>query len=183
MIRTGAYCSGQVSRTVRSTCSSRRDAIVQARGRRRRRSTHEGLRTQRILLGSLSSPSATLLLLGFQAEYDAALGFEVLNANADAVVSQQEFLKSYSSSRRGTTALDAIAAAPAAAAAAAAAEANAEAAAITTRQYALLALKSGLPFVAFGFVDNFIMVRYSNTSKSPVRQWIHIFTSACACGT
>jgi hypothetical protein len=93
----------------------------------------------------------------------------VVNANSDATVSQQEFLQSYTSSRRRSSyptevAVDAAALSGAAAAAlaggaeGAAGVSGGGSSAITGKQYALLAVKSGLPFVAFGFVDNFIMV-------------------------
>lgn len=93
-----------------------------------------------------------------QAEYNAALSFDAVNADADATVSQNEFLKSFTSSRYRRTAPIDAAATTTDAAKKGTVKGGSDVATITKRQYVLLAVKSGLPFVAFGFVDNFIMV-------------------------
>ena len=91
----------------------------------------------------------------------------------------------YSSARRGTRAATAIAEAAEAAAAPAAAAASdlgspVASGAITPRQYALLALKSSLPFVAFGFVDNAIMITAGDAIEASIGVALSLSTMAAA---
>ena len=82
-----------------------------------------------------------------------------MNSDADSAVSMNEFVKSFTSSRYRRSATIDPAATSAEVAGKGTVEGSGDLATITARQYTLLAIKSGLPFVAFGFVDNFIMVR------------------------
>ena len=82
-----------------------------------------------------------------------------MNSDADSAVSMNEFVKSFTSSRYRRSAPIDPASTSAEVAGKGAVEGSGDVVIITARQYALLAIKSGLPFVAFGFVDNFIMVR------------------------
>jgi hypothetical protein len=113
-----------------------------------------------------------------KAEYEAALGFEVMNKDKDSVVSKSEFLQAYrfdvdgvvaqivpenvhdhyrsvtaTTYRNTLNSVQAEALPPASTTLVTNLEVP-----ITMRQYGILALKASLPFVGFGFVDNFVMI-------------------------
>jgi len=123
-----------------------------------------------------------------RAEYEAVLGFEKLNTNSDSVLSKSEFMGLYSRGRRGagTRSLEQQAAVlgvndvEGTLTLAVGAAASASAAGITKRQYALLAFKTSLPFVAFGFVDNFIMILAGDQIEASIGVVLSLSTMAAA---
>lgn len=87
-----------------------------------------------------------------KAEYEAAVGYDKL-AKTSAGITQEDFL-SLLTRRRGSSvrpSVDTGAIEP-----------------ITRQQYLRMSLKIGLPFVAFGFVDNLIMITAGDQIEASV---------------
>lgn len=88
-----------------------------------------------------------------KAEYEAAIGFDKL-AKTSAGITQEDFLSLLSRRRGGN-----VRPVP---------NATVAVEPITTQQYIRMSLKIGLPFVAFGFVDNLIMITAGDQIEASV---------------
>lgn len=112
-----------------------------------------------------------------RSEYEAFMSFEKLRGAADSAgVTQDVFMKILApSSRRGASASGSLATTVAEQTASAAGST-----AIQPKQYALMSLKSGLPFVAFGFVDNAIMIMAGDMIEASIGATLALSTMAAA---
>lgn len=104
-----------------------------------------------------------------QSEYEAF--FSALSTQANAAgVNQNTFVSIMSKPRRGNSAASSMLAS----------SEGAASSSITFKQYALLSFKSGLPFVAFGFVDNAIMIMAGDMIEANIGATLALSTMAAA---
>ena len=110
-------------------------------------------------------------------EFEAGLSFDRINTNHDSSISQAEFIRAIVSARRG----GAHVAAASSSASASASSSSSSSSISLGPQYMLLAAKVGIPFIAFGFVDNIIMIAAGDHIESSVGHALALST-LCAAG-